>query len=98
MPSERGARTPTGIASEAQEAAGPTHPREVIAQVTNVSKWFGDHQVLRDVSLSIRRHEVVVLIGPSGSGKTTLLRTVNGLETVDRGTVTVADTMVAEAA
>lgn len=43
---------------------------------------------LRDVSLDVARSEVVVIVGPSGCGKSTLLRTINGLETIDSGTVT----------
>jgi general L-amino acid transport system ATP-binding protein len=46
----------------------------------NVSKWFGDFQVLVDISLRIARQERVVICGPSGSGKSTLIRTINRLE------------------
>jgi glutamate transport system ATP-binding protein len=55
----------------------------------HVEKWFGDLHVLRDVNLRVGRGEVVVLIGPSGSGKSTLCRTINRLETIDGGTITV---------
>ncbi|MQA04919.1 MAG: ATP-binding cassette domain-containing protein [Streptosporangiales bacterium] len=60
-----------------------------LIMLAGVSKWFGDTQVLDGVDLTVRRGEVVVLIGPSGAGKSTLCRTINGLETVDVGTVTV---------
>ncbi|WP_144118888.1 amino acid ABC transporter ATP-binding protein [Catellatospora sichuanensis] len=52
-----------------------------------VNKWFGDLHVLRDVSLTVDRGEVVVVIGPSGSGKSTLCRAVNRLETINSGTI-----------
>jgi polar amino acid transport system ATP-binding protein len=61
---------------------------EVILEMRGVHKRFGDHEVLRGVSLALHRHEVVCLIGASGSGKSTLLRCANLLETVDGGDVT----------
>ncbi|SFA76170.1 glutamate transport system ATP-binding protein [Cellulomonas marina] len=54
-----------------------------------VQKHFGALHVLKDVDLSIGRGEVVVLVGPSGSGKSTLCRTINRLETIDEGTITI---------
>jgi glutamate transport system ATP-binding protein len=54
----------------------------------HVDKWYGDLHVLQDINLSVRQGEVVVVIGPSGSGKSTLCRTINRLETIDRGTIT----------
>ncbi|WP_431680769.1 amino acid ABC transporter ATP-binding protein [Kitasatospora sp. KL5] len=53
-----------------------------------VNKHYGALHVLQDIDLSIRQGEVVVLIGPSGSGKSTLCRTINRLETIDSGTIT----------
>ena len=55
----------------------------------NVCKWFGNFQVLKDITVSIRRQEVVVIIGPSGSGKSTFIRTINRLEEHQRGTIIV---------
>ena len=57
-----------------------------------VNKHFGDLHVLQDINLSVRRGEVVVVIGPSGSGKSTLCRSINRLETIDSGTITVDGT------
>ncbi len=55
----------------------------------NVSKWFGDFQVLKNISVRIKQQEVVVVIGPSGSGKSTFIRTINRLEGHQRGTIIV---------
>ncbi|MEU6136038.1 amino acid ABC transporter ATP-binding protein [Nocardioides sp. NPDC047086] len=54
----------------------------------HVDKHYGDLHVLQDINLEIKRGEVVVVIGPSGSGKSTLCRTINRLETIDSGTIT----------
>ncbi|HHT68549.1 MAG TPA: amino acid ABC transporter ATP-binding protein [Firmicutes bacterium] len=60
-----------------------------IIKVENVHKYYGKLHVLRGMSLSVARSEVVVLIGPSGSGKSTLLRTLNGLEPIQEGSIIV---------
>ncbi|MCE0540247.1 amino acid ABC transporter ATP-binding protein [Kineosporia rhizophila] len=56
--------------------------------LTGVNKHFGSLHVLRDINLTVSTGEVVVVIGPSGSGKSTLCRTINRLETIDAGTIT----------
>ena len=58
-------------------------------EIKNVSKWFGDFQVLTDVNETIERGQTVVICGPSGSGKSTLLRCVNGLEPYQEGEIIV---------
>ncbi|MFI7443388.1 amino acid ABC transporter ATP-binding protein [Nonomuraea indica] len=64
-------------------------PDQELVVLDQVNKRFGDHHVLRNVNLSVRRGEVVVVIGPSGAGKSTLCRAINRLETIDSGTITV---------
>ena len=55
----------------------------------NVSKWYGDFQVLTECSTQVAKGDVVVVCGPSGSGKSTLIKTVNGLEPFQKGRITV---------
>lgn len=62
--------------------------------IKNVNKWYGDFQVLTDCSTEVKKGEVVVVCGPSGSGKSTLIKTVNGLEPVQQGVITVDGTVV----
>lgn len=58
-----------------------------VIELRHIDKYFGTHHVLKDVSLSVNKGEVVVIIGPSGSGKSTLCRTINRLETIDSGEI-----------
>ncbi|MET9885856.1 amino acid ABC transporter ATP-binding protein [Streptomyces sp. NPDC006430] len=74
------------VTKDVQDAAGAADDLVVLS---NVNKHFGALHVLQDIDLSIARGEVVVVIGPSGSGKSTLCRTINRLETIDSGTITV---------
>ncbi|ELX8380844.1 amino acid ABC transporter ATP-binding protein [Providencia vermicola] len=53
----------------------------------NISKWYGQFQVLTDCTTEVKKGEVVVVCGPSGSGKSTLIKTVNGLEPVQQGEI-----------
>jgi general L-amino acid transport system ATP-binding protein len=55
----------------------------------DVHKWFGDFHVLRGISLTLKRQEVLVIFGPSGSGKSTFIRTINRLEDHQRGDIVV---------
>jgi glutamate transport system ATP-binding protein len=66
-----------------------TTSEEPLVRLSGVNKWFGDLHVLQDIDLEIARGEVVVVIGPSGSGKSTLCRTINRLEPIDSGVITV---------
>jgi glutamate transport system ATP-binding protein len=60
--------------------------------MTDVQKHFGEHHVLKDISLTIAPREVVVVVGPSGSGKSTLCRCINRLETITSGSILVDGT------
>ncbi|MCZ2813692.1 MULTISPECIES: amino acid ABC transporter ATP-binding protein [unclassified Modestobacter] len=57
--------------------------------MSGVDKWFGELHVLQDIDLTVDRGEVVVVIGPSGSGKSTLCRTINRLESIENGEITI---------
>ena len=58
-------------------------------EISNVSKFYGAFQVLKDCNASIARGEVVVICGPSGSSKSTFIKTINGLESIDAGEIVV---------
>ncbi|MCQ9366961.1 amino acid ABC transporter ATP-binding protein [Brevibacterium sp. 50QC2O2] len=63
--------------------------RPVLVSIDHVEKYYGDFHALTDINLDIHVGEVVVVIGPSGSGKSTLCRTINRLETIESGTISV---------
>ena len=58
-----------------------------LVQLRGVNKFFGQHQVLKDIDLEVAKGEVVIVIGPSGSGKSTLCRSINRLEPIDSGEI-----------
>ena len=78
----------TASAASTPSAAGPM----VIAD--RVVKSYGSHTVLRDISVTVNRGEVVCVIGPSGSGKSTFLRCINHLEKLDGGRIMVDDELI----
>ncbi|WP_296188091.1 amino acid ABC transporter permease/ATP-binding protein [Pseudomonas sp. UBA1879] len=67
--------------TEAKAGAAPA------LQLVNIHKRYGQHEVLKGISLDVRPGEVISIIGPSGSGKTSLIRTVNSLESIDQGEI-----------
>ncbi|MGB5091950.1 MAG: amino acid ABC transporter ATP-binding protein [Parvibaculum sp.] len=66
-----------------------TEPGRPVIEMVHVHKWFGSFEVLRDVDLTVRQGERIVIAGPSGSGKSTLIRCINRLEKHDSGTIKV---------
>ncbi|MFE2280212.1 amino acid ABC transporter ATP-binding protein [Streptomyces sp. NPDC059454] len=75
--------TEVSVAKEDVAATGD------LVVLKSVNKHFGALHVLQDIDLTIARGEVVVVIGPSGSGKSTLCRTINRLETIDSGSISI---------
>ena len=70
---------------DATTTPGPDN--SIIVRADKVNKYFGNLHVLKDISLEVRKNEVVVILGPSGSGKSTFLRCLNGLEDASAGEV-----------
>ena len=66
-----------------------TESGQPLVVVKDVQKHYGDFHALKDVNLTVNKGEVVVVIGPSGSGKSTLCRTINRLETITSGSITI---------
>ena len=75
-----------GSASAVREPASISHP---MISMQAVNKHFGELHVLKDINFDVGRGQVVVVLGPSGSGKSTLCRTINRLEPIDSGTISI---------
>src|SRR6187455_20081 len=73
------------------DASTPPAPKggEPMVAIKAVNKHFGELHVLKDIDLTVRKGEVVVVLGPSGSGKSTLCRAINRLEAIESGTITI---------
>ena len=67
----------------------PSRSGEPLVVIDHVNKHFGELHVLKDITTTVGRGEVVVVIGPSGSGKSTFCRAINRLETIDSGSITI---------
>ena len=85
--------TNSDVFADATQAAGTGEP---MIQLVGVDKFFGDFQALKDISITIGKQEVVVVIGPSGSGKSTMIRCINRLEVHDAGTITVGGIVLSD--
>src|SRR5882724_7364876 len=66
-----------------------TTNNEVAVEITGMHKWYGESHVLRDINLTVKRGERIVIAGPSGSGKSTMIRCVNRLEEHQQGRIIV---------
>ena len=66
----------------------PVEQKNLI-EIADVNKYYGTNHVLKNINLSVGKGEVVILLGPSGSGKSTLCRTINRLETITSGSITI---------
>ena len=71
------------------DAAADPLGDETVIQLIGVNKWYGNFQALRDVNVSVKRGERVVVCGPSGSGKSTMIRCINRLEAHQKGQIIV---------
>lgn len=69
---------------------------EIMIKIREVSKWYGNFQVLTNCTAHIHKGDVVVVCGPSGSGKSTLIKTVNGLEPFQKGEIHIDGTSVGD--
>lgn len=76
-------KTPTPVRADAPSGG------DKIIDIEGLNKWYGEFHVLKDISASVNRGEVVVIIGPSGSGKSTLIRCINRLEEHQQGKIVV---------
>jgi len=72
-----------------EEQITTTPKDDVIIEIIGMHKWYGEFHVLKDINLSVKRQEKIVICGPSGSGKSTMIRCINHLEEHQRGQIIV---------
>src|SRR2546421_88498 len=87
--------TMTEAARPKSAVPGPkmqTTTNPVAVDITGMHKWYGDFHVLRDINLTVKRGERIVICGPSGSGKSTMIRCINRLEEHQQGRIVVDGT------
>ena len=68
--------------------------QEVVVELRDVNKWYGEFHVLKNVNIKVRKGEKIVICGPSGSGKSTMIRCINRLEEHQKGDIIVKDTLL----
>lgn len=73
-----------------------SHEYKPIIKITDLNKWYGNFHVLKDVNMTVKKGEIIVICGPSGSGKSTLIRCINRIEKHQRGEVVVAGTRLTD--
>lgn len=76
--------------SAGNQTSEKSDDREIIV-IKDMNKWYGDFHVLKDINLTVKKGERIVVCGPSGSGKSTMIRCINRLEQFQRGSLTVND-------
>ena len=79
----------TGAAAATSEPPRLQISDEIAIEMVGVNKWYGDFHVLKDIDLTVKRGERIVICGPSGSGKSTMIRCINRLEEHQRGNIVV---------
>lgn len=82
--------------SESDQRENTTSSDHLMVEMYGVNKWFGEFHVLKDVELTVRKGERIVICGPSGSGKSTLIRCINRLETHQSGRIRVDGTELSD--
>ena len=75
--------------SMSQSIAPAAETEQLAVELVNVNKWYGDFHVLREINLTVKRKERLVICGPSGSGKSTMIRCINRLEEHQKGRIVV---------
>ncbi|NRA16991.1 MAG: amino acid ABC transporter ATP-binding protein [Oceanospirillaceae bacterium] len=81
--------TDTTAATQPQGQLSSSASSEIIIEINQMNKWYGDFHVLKDIELTLHKGERIVICGPSGSGKSTLIRCINALEEHQEGDIVV---------
>ena len=88
--------TDTTAATQTKGQLSSAASSEVIIEINQMNKWYGDFHVLRDINLTLHKGERIVICGPSGSGKSTLIRCINALEEHQEGDILVDGILLGE--